>query len=209
MIRPRGFRGIAFGEASDGDPRRDHVVRAEMSAGLGIPSSWAIVDQVHGTHVVVADSPGHFGEADAILTMAPMLPIAIATADCVPVVLVGRESIAVVHAGWRGVAAGVVGEAVRLITEKGDSVSGAVIGPHIGSCCYEVGPEVVEALGGYERTTRSEKRSVDLAGAIGDQLPDIVIEVEFGCTMHNDRFHSFRRNATLKRQVTVAWIPQD
>jgi copper oxidase (laccase) domain-containing protein len=51
--------------------------------------------------------------------------------------------------------------------------------------------------------------SLDLADAVRNQLPGIVITDGFGCTMHNDRFHSFRQNATQKRQVTVAWIPQD
>lgn len=208
MIRPRGFPGIAFGEGQDGDPRSDPSARSVMSRRLGVPSSWAFVDQVHGADVVTADAPGRFGEADGILTSTPMLPIAIATADCVPVVLLGNESVAVVHAGWRGAAAGVVTETHRLIIESGDVVTGAVIGPHIGPCCYEVGSEVIDALGGYERSTSSGTPSVDLGAAVGAQLPGIPITADFGCTMHDDRFHSFRQDGTPKRQVTVAWIPQ-
>lgn len=208
MIRPRGFPGIAFGEVQDGDPRSDPSARSLMSRRLGVSDSWALVDQVHGADVVAADTPGHFGEADGILTSTPMLPIAIATADCVPVVLVGHESVAVVHAGWRGTAAGVVGETLRLIIESGDVVTGAVIGPHIGPCCYEVGQEVIDALGGYERSTITGSPSVDLGAAVGGQLPGVPIATGFGCTMHDDRFHSFRQDATPKRQVTVAWIPQ-
>jgi len=209
MIRPRGLPGIAFGDITDGDPRRDLDARADMARELGIQDSWAVIDQVHGAHVAVAGSAGHFGEADGILTDVPMLPLAIATADCLPVVLVGASTVAVVHAGWRGVAADVVREAHRRISERGDTVANAVVGPHIGPCCYEVGQEVVDALGGRQTRTTEGAMSVNLADAVRDQLPGIVVTNGFGCTMHDDRFHSFRRNATPRRQVTVAWIPQD
>jgi hypothetical protein len=209
MIRPRGFPGIAFGEITDGDPRSAHTARAAMARELGIPDSWAIIDQVHGTDIAVASAPGHFGEADGILTDVPMLPMAIATADCLPVVLVGSKSVAVVHTGWRGAAAQIVREAHQLFSERGDTVENAVFGPHIGPCCYEVGQDVVDAVGGYQRETTEGTMSLDLADAVRNQLPGIVITDGFGCTMHNDRFHSFRQNATQKRQVTVAWIPQD
>lgn len=209
MIRPRGFPGVAFGEAVDRDPRTDHVARAEMSTALGIPSSWAIVDQVHGSHIVTAGAPGHFGEADGIHTTTPMMPVAVATADCLPVVLIADESVCIVHAGWRGVAAGIVEDAKRLVEAQGETVSAAVVGPHIGPCCFEVGPEVIAALGGYEGTTEIGTRSADLGSAVEDQLPGITVAMGFGCTAHDDRFHSFRENATQLRQVTVAWVQQD
>ncbi len=209
MIRPRGFPGIAFGEAVDGDPRSDVSVRSTFSQRLGIPDSWAIVDQVHGSTVVNSAEAGHLGRADGILTRVPMLPIAIATADCVPVVLVGAESVAIVHAGWRGVAAGVITQASRMMSRTGDSVLRAAIGPHIQACCYEVGVEVVDAIGGHGATTTSGTLSVDLASAIREQLSDVDVVGSAACTMHDDRFHSYRQNATSKRQVTVAWIPQD
>jgi len=209
MILPRGFPGIAFGEASDGDARSDTVARRVVSSSLGIPEAWATVDQVHGSTVVTATAPGNLGSADGIITRARLLPIAVATADCVPFVIVGRDSVAIVHAGWRGVAAGVARRARRAMGEAGDEVIGAVIGPHIGPCCYEVGTEVVEAVGGYGKASRSGTLSVDLGAAIRDQLPRIEIHEESLCTMHDDRFHSYRENATRQRQVTVAWIPRD
>ena len=209
MIRPRGLPGIAFGDITDGDPRRDLDARADMARELGIQDSWAVIDQVHGSRIALAEAAEQLGEADGILTDTPMLPVAIATADCLPVVLVGRNSVALVHAGWRGAAAQIVREASRLFSERGDTVENAVIGPHIGPCCYEVGQEVVDALGGRQTRTTEGAMSVNLADAVRDQLPGIVVTNGFGCTMHDDRFHSFRRNATPRRQVTVAWIPQD
>jgi len=209
MIRARGFPGIAFTEASDGDARHDPAVRQVVSDSLGIPSEWAVVDQIHGSSIALATAAGNYGEADGIVTGTEMLPIAVSIADCVPVGIVGTESIAVVHAGWRGVAAGVVASALRVMSDAGDRVRGAVIGPHIGPCCFEVGSEVVDAIGGYATTTRTGSLGVDLAGAIGDQLSGIDVEDRSECTMHNERFYSYRENSTRERQMAVAWIPQD
>jgi YfiH family protein len=209
MIRHRGFPGIAFGEAKDHDPRKDVDARRAVSEMLGISSAWSTIDQVHGSRVVVANAPGHLGEADGIVTRIPSLPIAIATADCVPLVMIGSASVAVVHAGWRGVAVGVVHEASRMMNEAGDEILGAVIGPHIGPCCYEVGSEVIDSIGGYARTTSWGSLSVDLGAAIRAQLPGVRMGENSPCTMHDRRFNSFRENKTPQRQVTLAWIPQD
>jgi hypothetical protein len=209
MILARGFPGIAFTEVSDGDLRHDMAARRTVSDTLGIPNGWAVVNQVHGSDIAVARSQGNLGEADGIVTRVAMLPIAVSIADCVPVVIVGTGSVAVVHAGWRGVASGVVRSALLAMDASDDRVQGAVIGPHIGPCCFEVGPEVVEAVGGYARTTSEGSMSVDLASAIRDQLGGVEIESGPECTLHDDRFYSHRRNATRKRQMAVAWIPQD
>ena len=209
MIRTRGFPGIVFTEVGDGDLRHDMAARRTVSDVLGIPHAWAVVNQVHGASIAVAHSAGNVAQADGILTRVAMLPIAVSVADCVPVVIVGTDSIAVVHAGWRGVAAGVVGNALRAMNASEDRVRGAVLGPHIGPCCFEVGSEVVEAIGGYATTTSKGSLSVDLASAIRDQLDGVEIESESVCTMHDDRFYSYRRNATPKRQMAVAWIPED
>lgn len=206
MIRPRGFPGVAFGESRDGDPRSDIEARSRFSEVLDIPQAWAFVDQVHGSNVVVATGPGHLGEADGLMTSVPLLPIAVTTADCVPVVLTGSQTVAVVHAGWRGVAAGVVAEAFAMMRDAGDQAGTAVIGPHIGPCCYAVGSEVVDALGGFADSTVSGSLSVDLAAGVRAQLPGVDVTVLDACTMHGGRFHSHRESATPQRQVTVTWI---
>ncbi|MEN8042162.1 MAG: polyphenol oxidase family protein, partial [Actinomycetota bacterium] len=175
MIRPRGFPGVAFGESDDGDPRSSVDALRHFCGSLGVPQRWAFVDQVHGSAVVYATEPGNLGDADGIVTITPGLPIAIATADCVPIALVGEHSVAIVHAGWRGVASGVVREAVRVISDSEDSVVAAAVGPHIGPCCYEVGAEVVEAVGGFASTTTDGGLSVDLGASVSAQLPDVPI----------------------------------
>lgn len=206
--RDSSYFGVAFGERSDGDLRRDAEARTAMSATLGISDAWSFVDQVHGTFVVTVNQSGNCGEGDAVMTGEIGLPIAITTADCVPLVLVARDHIAVVHCGWRGIVGGIVEESVQAMRDAGADPAAAIIGPHIGSCCYEVGTEVVEALGGHESTTTFGTRSVSLAAAIHQRLPKMeFVDIDM-CTMHDERFHSFRDTATNQRQVTVAWLRQ-
>jgi purine-nucleoside/S-methyl-5'-thioadenosine phosphorylase / adenosine deaminase len=209
MIVPPGVRGVAFGTRSLGDGRSDVKRRAAISSELGIAAEWATITQVHGARVVLASKPGHYGEADALVTGAPGLPIAIATADCVPVVLVGDRSRAVAHAGWRGVAAGVVPAAVKTMRSNGDAPVVAVLGPHIGPCCYEVGREVVDAIGGFSSRTRSGSLSVDLGAAVRSQLGGIETIDMDRCTHDDTAMASYREDGTSERQVTIAWIPQD
>lgn len=205
MIRSEAIPGVAFGSEADGDARSDMVARATISLALDIPTEWATVSQVHGTHVVPVSHPGMHGDADGLITDQPGLPVAVATADCLPVAIVGHRSTALVHAGWRGVARGVIAEALRVMADLGDAPVAATIGPHIGACCYEVGDEVIAAVGGYGATTRWGTTSVDLASAVTDQLEGIPVERIDVCTMDDDRFASFRRNGTTSRQVAIAW----
>ena len=207
MIRPEGMHGAAFGAGVDGDGRDSPQARASISRQLGIPQVWATVAQVHGDVVIEARIPGAQGEGDAMYTSIPDLPIAIATADCVPVVLEGADVVAVVHAGWRGMALGVIKGLRSAIAASGLGLERAAIGPAIGPCCYEVGPEVVEKLAAFESKTDSGSQSVDLWAAARDQLQGLDIWQSQECTMSDTRYHSHRRDATARRQMTLAWLP--
>jgi len=205
MILTPGVPGVAFGTISDGDGRVDESARSAISSELGIPSAWALIDQVHGDTVVTVDSPGHKGPADGLITSSDGVPLAVATADCVPVAIVGSSSVGIFHAGWRGVASRIVEKGIDLMRSNGDDPVTAVVGPHIGSCCYEVGAEVVEAIGGFEATTRWGSRSVDLAAALAPQVAGLGVAYIPGCTMERVEFASHRENATKRRQVAVVW----
>ncbi|MDH3425530.1 MAG: polyphenol oxidase family protein [Acidimicrobiia bacterium] len=207
MIRPQGLKGAAFGAASDGDARIESNSRVRISRQLGISAEWATISQIHGSVAVEARNPGPQGEADALLTSVVDLPLAIGSADCVPVVLEGDNGVAVVHAGWRGIVAGVITEARAAAVATGVALERAAIGPAIGPCCYEVGPEVVEQLPQFEAESEGGAPSIDLFAAARHQLEGLQIwESEF-CTMSDRRYHSHRRDATPDRQVTVAWLP--
>lgn len=164
------------------------------------------MQQVHGADLLVVDRAGSAGEGDALLTRSPGLPLAVRTADCVPVVLHGKEAVAIVHAGWRGLAGGVVDVAVSAME---GSVERAAIGPAIGPCCYEVGPEVIEALPGFDSQTTWGTQSLDLGALVADRITQkgavAVWRVDM-CTNCEGDFHSFRATGTDMRQTSVAWL---
>jgi len=207
MIRPEGFRGAAFGSAADGDARGDRAARLRFAEALGINPSWASVRQIHGAQVVTATQPGLLGAADAILTATADLPVCVATADCVPVIIEGEQTTAVVHAGWRGVVAGVVDAALSAMVAAGDAPRRAAVGPAIGPCCYEVGDEVATQLEPHVATTTWGAPSGDLPSAVVAQLGSLPVWLSETCTFTSDALNSYRRNRTEMRQTAVTWLP--
>lgn len=209
MIRPPGFRGAAFGAAADGDARKSEAARQRLSARIGIAAEWAYPTQVHGACVLEAAVAGHLGEADAVYTTHAGLPIAVATADCVPVILEGPDVVAVVHAGWRGAVAGVIPAALGAIDRAGCAIEQAAIGPSIGPCCYEVGDDVARLFPGYVGVTRAGTTSIDIASYLEAQLDHLQVWRSNVCTCHSATHHSYRRSRTTERQVAVGWIPPE
>jgi hypothetical protein len=128
------------------------------------------------------------------------------TADCLPVALAANGTLAVVHAGWRGLAAGVLEEGVCALLELGgDGEIQAVIGPGAGPCCYEVGEEVHDVFGGRHR----HAHNIDLKAIARDRLlaagvsevHDVAV-----CTICDERFFSHRREGDRSgRQGVLAW----
>ncbi len=208
-MRPPGFAGAAFGTNLTGDLRIDAANRDLVSRGLGIAADWAFVRQVHGCRVVEARLPGDLGEADAIYVQRSGLPIAVATADCVPVIVEAHRAAAVVHAGWRGAAAGVVPAALDALRAAGHQPLRAAIGPAIGPCCYEVGAEVTDRFPGFAAETTWGSPSVDIPGFVADQLVGLEVWRSDECTYTSPGLHSWRENQTEQRQVAVAWLPGD
>ncbi|MEA3511890.1 MAG: polyphenol oxidase family protein [Actinomycetota bacterium] len=208
MIRPPGFRGAAFGDAASGNGRDDLGRRSAISRELGISEDWAFVTQVHGGIVLNVDEPGSAGEADGMIADRPGLPITIATADCMPIIVEGDRSVAILHAGWRGVASGIVTSGVEAMRALGDTPRRAAIGPSIGPCCYEVGEEVRDAIGDHRSQTAFGTPSVDLWSAAAAQLAGIDVWRSDLCTYTEPGMRSYRRDATTKRQVAVAWLPE-
>lgn len=207
MIIPPSRNGVAFSEASDGDLRNDLGARQEISRELGVPGSWATVDQVHGADVLYVDSPGDAGEADALWTTSNRLPLAVFTADCFGVVLHAPHAVGVAHAGWRGADAGVVARLGAEMREAGHDPTRAEIGPGIASCCFEVGPDVAARFPGYRAETTWGTTSVDLAAAIARQLEAVDLWSVDSCSHHENNWFSHRRDATLHRMATICWMP--
>jgi len=174
--------------------------------------------QVHGTMIqrvgdaVPPDSEAQPEiEADGQATALLSLGTTVLTADCLPVALGANGAVAMVHAGWRGLAAGVLEEGVRALRElDGDGDLVAVIGPGAGPCCYEVGEEVHAAFGGAHGIGSPPSRRIDLKAIARDRLLVAgVSEVRdvAACTICDERFFSYRREgARAGRQGGVAWL---
>jgi len=196
----------AFSDASDGDVRGDSPRRTGLSRRLGIPDEWAVLTQVHGSRVVEVDAAGEHGEADAMFTSRPGLPLAIFTADCAGVVIHASNAIGIAHAGWRGAASGVVGNLVVDMRRAGFEPQRAAIGPALGPCCLEVGPEVSALFDGFTANTTWGSASIDLAKAVKAQLDGLEIWLAGRCTLHEPGWFSHRRDRTSARMATIGWL---
>jgi YfiH family protein len=158
----------------------------------------ATVKQIHSSECIEARGrTGILGEADALLENTAGHAVAVKTADCIPILLVDplTRAVAAVHAGWRGTVARIGPKAIDKMRERFGSRPAdllAAIGPGIGECCYEVGPEVAAHFG------REGRVHIDLAEENRRQLAEAgvtSIAVANLCTMCRDEFHSFRRDA--------------
>jgi YfiH family protein len=206
MNLPPGVVGAAFTGAEDGDQRNDLTARSAVSSWLGISRDWATVRQVHGISVVRADTAGDRGEADALWSEVPRLPMAVFTADCFGVILRAKSAAGVAHAGWRGAAGGVVRALRSEMAAHGHEPVSAAIGPGIGPCCFEVGPDVARRFPDHVSETRWGATSVDLAAAIGRELDGLEVWALGACTMHDESLYSHRRTRTAQRTATIAWV---
>jgi hypothetical protein len=155
-------------------------------------------------------------EGDALITRQPGLWLAVRTADCYPVILADpvRRALAVVHAGWRGAAAEVVARALALLESRYGSRAAdlvVAVGPGIGGCCYEVGPEIAAQLSRWTGPDSAGRR-LDLAAVLVRQLiergvPESGIEVAGLCTFcRPGEFHSYRRDGAAGRMISAAAV---
>jgi YfiH family protein len=164
------------------------------------PAGVTTLRQIHSAVVLEAVGPGadRFADGDALVSNEPGSIVGVRTADCVPILIADERSraVAAIHSGWRGAAAGIaVVAATELITRYGARAEDlhAAIGPAIGACCYEVGPEVARQFG----KEPSGPVKIDLAAIVARQLADMgVTDIwQSGqCTFcESDRYFSYRR----------------
>ena len=173
------------------------------SRGSNVPAkftSLATVKQIHSADcVVAAGRTGILGEGDALLENTPGSVVAIKTADCIPLLLIdeANHAVAAVHAGWRGTVAQIARRAVDAMGARfGASPQNlhAAIGPAIGACCFEVGPEVAEQFG-HEGRVHIDLASVNRLQLLEAGVTEQRIYTSKLCTMCNvEEFHSFRRD---------------
>ncbi len=196
------------------DPGRVRENRRRLSDALGIEGSGVVMaHQVHGDRLLlhereqeprvwadVAPSPE---DADAHATAEPGLAPMVMVADCLPVALAGPGGVAIAHCGWRGLASGLTATAAREV-----SASSAAIGPGIGPCCYEVGPEVLAAFADVPEAATG--RMLDLVAVARSQLQAAGVgQVQDSglCTScEAELFYSHRRDGERTgRQAGLVW----
>jgi polyphenol oxidase len=215
---------------------RGRVARDRLCEKLGL--RWLCAGrQVHGTVVQRVGSLGGVAgepvaiDADGHATALAGVGMTVLAADCLPVALAREGAVAMLHAGWRGLAAGVLEQGVRALAapdgghldpgvsgeQDDDGRSGhdgaivAVIGPGASVCCYEVGEEVHAAFGERSKGGRHRAgRHIDLRAIARDRLLEAgvaqVLDAR-ACTICDERFFSYRREgARAGRQAGVAWL---
>ncbi len=176
-----------------------------MTAALTTRGRLLLLKQVHGAAVTVAPWSGT-PEADAAIAETPGLLLGIETADCLPVLIVDphRRTVAAAHAGWRGSALGVASQVVRALVARGSKPADllAALGPGIGPCCYEVGPELIEAFGGggdaffrpappklYLDVRAANRHQLLSAGLLAERI----LSLDHCTFCRPELYHSFRR----------------
>jgi polyphenol oxidase len=206
------FASLNFSLKAGDDPAkvRQNLERLARTVGFD-PARLFRLRQVHGSDVrqiASGDDPSAVAResADALVSVAPGIALGVLTADCVPVLFadVERGAIGAAHAGWRGIVAGVLHSTIDALVGLGAERGRlrAAIGPAIGHCCYEVGPEVARrfaALGAVREALPRPR--LDLRAAVRRLLAQAGVEqiadVELCTRCHGELLFSYRRDGEL------------
>lgn len=213
------FDGLNLGVFTEDSPDSVSQNRHRLAGALGFPPERvAIGHQVHGAEVMKhagPQSPSPFAkpgsaipEVDGHVTAEPSIALLVFVADCVPVALAGSGGVAMLHCGWRGLAAGIVARGVEAV-----EATDAAIGPSIGPCCYEVGGEVLDAFAGLGGGIASGGM-LDLSEVTRRYLRRAGVErIETAglCTAcEPELFFSHRRDAgRTGRQAGLVWLSDE
>jgi len=213
-----GGGGMNLGQAGDA-PQAVAANRRRLRELLPAEPCW--LNQVHGTAVVDVQSAPSGTSADAAIATAPALVCCVLVADCLPVLLTSLDGrgVAAAHAGWRGLAGGVIQKTVAALRAGlGDPAAPllAYLGPAIGPAQFVVGPEVLDAMltGLPDAATAfsvhgAGKLRADLFALARQALRQVGVTAVHGgglCTVSDPvRFYSFRREAPTGRQAALIW----
>jgi len=206
------YRSLNLGLLSGDDPTCVVENRVRLAGAVGLAMERVVVgSQVHGAELKEWDESSlerrsnELDRVDAHATNEAGLGLLVLVADCVPVALATRERVAMLHCGWRGLAAGIVERALATFAEP----PSAVIGPGIGGCCYQVGAELIAAfddLGGALRGSmldlkRVARAKLEAGGA------RVVEDVGLCTSCRPDLFFSHRRDGGVTgRQCGLVWL---
>ena len=202
------YASLNLGILTDDDQERVKENRARLAASAGLAvDRVAQGRQVHGTDVKRWTGPpdgAPLDDVDGHVTDAAGVGLLVLAADCLPVALASRSRVAMVHCGWRGLAGGILERAVAHF----DDPVAAAVGPGIGRCHFEVGPEVLDAFAAYEGVASG--RMLDLKAVASAQLREAgvasVHDVDRCTYCEPDVFFSHRRDdGVTGRQGGMVW----
>ena len=218
-VPPHGHGGMNIGLGSGDDLADVTANRALLRASLPSDPRW--LNQVHGASVVDAAQVDSGAKADASFTTAANVVCVVSVADCMPVFLTDASgrAVAVAHAGWRGLAAGVIQSTVQSMRASLEDSSAALLaylGPAIGPTHFEVGAEVLDAMqAGLPEASRAfsaqpnGKFLANLSELGRQALDQVGVTHIYGghdCTFSDSaRFYSFRRDRTTGRHAALIW----
>lgn len=212
------YDGLNLGDHVNDDPLAVAENRARVARQLALPGMPRWLDQVHGTQVADAACVTQGYTADASYTFEPGVVCAVLTADCLPVLLCDRAGtmVAAAHAGWRGLAAGVIEAVVAVMgAPAGDLL--AWLGPAIGPNAFEVGPEVRAAFVGHAPAAEQAFQPspggrwlADIYGLARLRLARLGVTAVYGgerCTFTEaEYFYSYRREGVTGRMASLIWL---
>jgi YfiH family protein len=213
------YAGLNMGRSGGDDPAAVVENRRRVSQGLGLPGQPCWIRQVHGARVVRMPEVAPDPEADASFTMQAGVVCAVQAADCLPVLFCDEDAVAVAaaHAGWRGLAGGVLEATVAALSVPPRRLL-AWLGPAIGPEAFEVGEEVraaflahaAEAAQAFHPGPVPGKHYADLFMLARQRLHRVGVERVYGggLSTHADpqRFYSYRRDGVTGRMAALIWL---
>lgn len=210
------YATLNLGRMTGDDPDAVKRNRQLLSERLGMQVS--MIRQVHGTRIRrlereedVVQAGSELPEADGQVVSVSGVAAMVLVADCVPIALAGAKTVAILHAGWRGLAEGIIEAGVQSVRDMGgDGELQAAIGPGAGPCCYEVGEEVHRHFTGLRSHVRRGGK-LDLKAIARAQLEragvDSVVDVGLCTICEPSLFYSHRRDhGVTGRQAGVVWL---
>ncbi|WP_428609837.1 peptidoglycan editing factor PgeF [Sedimenticola sp.] len=212
------YDSLNLGDHVGDDPAAVAENRRRLTRAARLPADPVWLNQVHGTRVLDGEGPVQNREADAAITSRPGQVCAVMTADCLPVLLCNRAGnrVAVAHAGWRGLADGVIESTLAKFSDPADRLL-AWLGPAIGPDAFEVGPEVrerfIQADPEADRAFRPGRPGhwlADIYQLARRRLQQAGVGFIGGgdyCTVTDSkRFYSYRRDGATGRMASLIWI---
>ncbi|OEC38808.1 multi-copper polyphenol oxidoreductase [Pseudomonas sp. 1D4] len=209
------YDSFNLGDHVDDDPTAVASNRLKLTTTLGCQPAW--LSQVHGIRVVEAD-PTRVETADASWSQAPGIASLVMTADCLPALFCNRDGtrVAAAHAGWRGLANGVLEATLDALATPADQIL-VWLGPAIGPDAFEVGPEVREAFiaqhaeadTAFRPSANAGRYLADIYALARIRLAARGITAVYGggfCTVSDPRFYSYRRASRTGRFASLVWL---